>query len=58
VTAQRLLVERNAKSVVPALVKLTDNATDPRAKLHALWTLDGDDQRRAVTSLRANRMAT
>jgi mono/diheme cytochrome c family protein/glucose/arabinose dehydrogenase len=42
-TAQRLLVERNAKSVVPALVKLAESATDPRAKLHALWTLDGLD---------------
>jgi glucose/arabinose dehydrogenase len=42
-TAQRLLVERNAKSVVPALVKLVEGAGDPRARLHALWTLDGLD---------------
>ena len=42
-TAQRLLVERNAKSVAPALVRLAESATDPRTKLHALWTLDGLD---------------
>lgn len=42
-TAQRLLVERNAKSVVPALVKLAESAPDPRTKLHVLWTLDGLD---------------
>ena len=42
-TAQRLLVERNAKSVAPALVKLAETAGDPRTKLHALWTLDGLD---------------
>ena len=49
-TAQRLLVERLSArstsadgSVVPALVKLAANATDPRTRLHALWTLDGID---------------
>jgi mono/diheme cytochrome c family protein/glucose/arabinose dehydrogenase len=42
-TAQRLLVERADKSVVPALRKLVETATDPRARLHALWTLDGLD---------------
>jgi mono/diheme cytochrome c family protein/glucose/arabinose dehydrogenase len=42
-TAQRLLVERNAKPVAPALVRLADSANDPRTKLHALWTLDGLD---------------
>ncbi|HVE35206.1 MAG TPA: c-type cytochrome [Gemmatimonadaceae bacterium] len=41
VTAQRLLVERGAQSVAPALrAMLRDNA-DARARLHALWTLDG-----------------
>jgi mono/diheme cytochrome c family protein/glucose/arabinose dehydrogenase len=42
-TAQRLLVERNTRSVAPALVKLAESAADPRTKLHALWTLDGLD---------------
>ena len=41
--AQRLLVERNDKSVVPALRKLAQGATDVRARLHALWTLDALD---------------
>jgi mono/diheme cytochrome c family protein len=42
-TAQRLLVERGPKSVVPALVKLAESAPDWRTRLHALWTLDGLD---------------
>jgi mono/diheme cytochrome c family protein len=43
-TAQRLLVERGAGSVVPALVKLAGTAPDARTRLHALWTLDGLDK--------------
>jgi mono/diheme cytochrome c family protein/glucose/arabinose dehydrogenase len=39
-TAQRLLVERNDASVVPALEQLALKGA-PLAKLHALWTLDG-----------------
>jgi mono/diheme cytochrome c family protein len=41
-TAQKLLVLRRDRSVVPALEKLanTDSA-DSRPRLHALWTLDG-----------------
>jgi mono/diheme cytochrome c family protein/glucose/arabinose dehydrogenase len=42
-TAQRLLVERGDRTVVPALKKLVGTSTDPRARLHALWTLDGLD---------------
>jgi mono/diheme cytochrome c family protein len=42
-TAQRLLVERGAKSVAPELKKLAVTATDWRTALHALWTLDGLD---------------
>lgn len=38
-TAQRLLVERNDKAVVPALQKLAQ--TEGPAALHALWTIDG-----------------
>ena len=52
-TAQRLLVERNAKSVAPALVKLAEGARDPRTKLHALWTLDGLDSIQPETVLKA-----
>jgi mono/diheme cytochrome c family protein len=40
-TAQRLLVERYARSAVPALVKLAESSPNVRARLHALWTLDG-----------------
>jgi putative membrane-bound dehydrogenase-like protein len=43
-TAQRLLVERNARSVAPELRRLAVSGSDPRARLHALWTLDGLDE--------------
>jgi hypothetical protein len=43
-TAQRLLVERNERSVVPELRRLAISGSDPRARLHALWTLDGLDE--------------
>jgi glucose/arabinose dehydrogenase len=52
-TAQRLLVERGAKSVVPALVKVAEGARDPRARLHALWTLDGIDAIQPATVTKA-----
>ncbi|HEX8040765.1 MAG TPA: dehydrogenase, partial [Chryseosolibacter sp.] len=39
--AQRLLVERNDKSVVPALEDLALNGPGELAKFHALWTLEG-----------------
>ncbi len=39
-TAQRLLVARQDKSVVPSLVKLAEEL-NPLARLHALWTLQG-----------------
>ena len=42
-TAQRLLVERYARAAVPALVTLAESSSDFRARLHALWTLDGID---------------
>ena len=42
-TAQRLLVERGDRTVVPQLEQLASTTTDWRAKLHALWTLDGMD---------------
>jgi glucose/arabinose dehydrogenase len=41
-TAQKLLVLRRDRSVVPELEKLAaSEAADPRPRLHALWTLDG-----------------
>jgi mono/diheme cytochrome c family protein len=40
-TAQRLLVERGDAAVAPALRTLAASASDPRTRLHALWTLDG-----------------
>lgn len=39
--AQRLLVERQDKSVVPALKALVAKGSDARARLHALYTLEG-----------------
>lgn len=40
-TAQRLLVTRGDSSAAPALRELAIKAADPRAKIHAMWTLDG-----------------
>jgi mono/diheme cytochrome c family protein/glucose/arabinose dehydrogenase len=40
-TAQRLLVERGERGAAPALKQLALGSPDYRARLHALWTLDG-----------------
>lgn len=40
-TAQRLLVERGDRSVVPNLTYMAGNAADWKTRLHALWTIDG-----------------
>ncbi len=40
-TAQRLIVERQDKAAIPALVSGSRTAKDSLARLHALWTLDG-----------------
>jgi mono/diheme cytochrome c family protein/glucose/arabinose dehydrogenase len=40
-TAQRLLVERGDRDVVPALRSLARSTGDPIPRLHALWTLEG-----------------
>jgi mono/diheme cytochrome c family protein len=40
-TAQKLLVLKGDKSVVPALVKLARTGPAPLGRMHALWTLDG-----------------
>lgn len=42
-TAQRLLVERQDRSVVPALAGAVLTSKNPLARLHALWTLEGLD---------------
>ncbi len=39
--AQRLLVERRERSIVPQLRALVDSEMDHLAKIHALWTLEG-----------------
>jgi mono/diheme cytochrome c family protein/glucose/arabinose dehydrogenase len=41
ITAQRLLVERGDTSVAGALRSMARSHADDRARLHALWTLDG-----------------
>lgn len=40
-TAQRLLFERQDKSIVAALHDLVKQGRTPQARLHALWTLEG-----------------
>ncbi len=40
-TAQKLLVLKGDKSVVPALTKLARTSQNPLARTHALWTLEG-----------------
>jgi mono/diheme cytochrome c family protein/glucose/arabinose dehydrogenase len=52
-TAQQLLVQRNARSVVPELKALAVEAPDWRTRLHALWTLDGLDGSDAAVVQRA-----
>lgn len=42
-TAQRLLVLRQDKSVLPALVKMARTHANPLARFHALWTIEGLD---------------
>ncbi len=40
-TAQRVIVERGDTTVAPALRQMLRTHADDRARLHALWTLDG-----------------
>lgn len=40
-TAQKLLVLRGEKSIVPALAAMTKDHAEPLARIHALWTLEG-----------------
>jgi len=41
ITAQRLLVERQDKSVVGSLRNMASDGGEPLGRLHALWTLSG-----------------
>ena len=52
-TAQQLLVQRNDKSVVPALQQLATGAPDARTRLQAIWTLSGMASLDAATVSRA-----
>ena len=40
-TAQKLLVLKQDQSVVPALITMAKTNSNPLARLHALWTLEG-----------------
>ena len=40
-TAQKLLVLKQDKSVAPALKTMARSSTNPLARIHALWTLEG-----------------
>jgi putative membrane-bound dehydrogenase-like protein len=53
ITAQQLLVERRARDVAPAVRELLRSSTDDRARLHALWTLDGLGESDTATVARA-----
>jgi uncharacterized protein len=59
-TAQRLLVESQDRSALPALRALAADHTQPVAAIHALWTLKGlgaldtDLHRQALTSVNAD----
>src|SRR5688572_19342587 len=52
-TAQRILVERGDKSVAGAVTRIAETAKDWRARLHALWALDGIDAIEPATITRA-----
>jgi glucose/arabinose dehydrogenase/mono/diheme cytochrome c family protein len=40
-TAQRVLVEKKDAAVAPAIAKVATTDTNPLARIHALWTLEG-----------------
>jgi mono/diheme cytochrome c family protein/glucose/arabinose dehydrogenase len=52
-TSQRLLVERNERTAIPALVRLVGTTSDWRTRLHALWALDGLDAMEPAIVIRA-----
>lgn len=41
--AQRLLLQRQDKAVIPLVKELFNQSNDPRARLHALYVLEGSD---------------
>ncbi|WP_257668322.1 PVC-type heme-binding CxxCH protein [Parapedobacter tibetensis] len=43
IQAQRLIVERQDKSIIPALEEMVHQHSDPRTRLHALYSLEGLD---------------
>ncbi|HEU4720595.1 MAG TPA: PVC-type heme-binding CxxCH protein [Gemmatimonadaceae bacterium] len=53
ITAQQLLVERRARDIAPAVRELLRASADDRARLHALWTLDGLGESDTATVARA-----
>jgi mono/diheme cytochrome c family protein len=42
-TAQRMLIVKGDRSVVPALTKMVEDDKNPLARIHAIWTLEGLD---------------
>ena len=52
-TAQKLIVLKHDLSVVPALDALASTSTNPIARLHGYWTLDGLDALDTRTALKA-----
>ncbi len=40
-TAQKLLILRGDKSVMPALLKMAKTSKNPLARIHSIWTLEG-----------------
>ena len=52
-TAQRLLVDRQDKSVVPQLEVLAGQSAAPQGRVHALWTLEGVGELKAERVLAA-----
>lgn len=41
--AQKLIILKNDKSIIPSLKKIVSKNDEPLARLHALWTLEGLD---------------
>jgi len=52
-TAQRLIVERGERAVIPRLEEIATRGTDPIGRLHAFWALDGLDALDAPAIIRA-----
>ncbi len=42
-TAQKLIIVRGEREVIPALVEMAGKHPNPLARLHAIWTLEGLD---------------